>query len=124
MIRFLLTFIILLTPATIGASSSFPSLRVFNGYPSYVRVGNYDYTIHYVGELYNDEGDRLLGMCNLKEKKIYIKIPDQEVESTLVHEFIHAMVYENGFDMDERSVLKMETALYRFLKDNYQLKPQ
>lgn len=121
MVKFFLTLTLFLIPVSIGASSSFPSLRVFNAYPSHVRVGKYDYSISYVAELYNDKGEKLLGMCDLLHKKIYIKMPDPEIESTLVHEFIHAMVFENGFDMDERSVLKMETALYGFLRDNYKL---
>lgn len=123
MVKYLLALTLLFVPASLG-SAAFPPLRVFQNYPSSVRVGSYDYDIHYVADLYSDKGERLLGMCDLNKKQIYIKMPDPEIESTIVHEFIHAMVFENGFDMDERSVLKMESALYKFLKDNYKLKNQ
>jgi hypothetical protein len=66
------------------------------------------------------------GMTNLRTKEIYLSsrkdMPESAIENILLHEIVHAMLYESGtekIDYDDEEVTKiLANGLYQVLKDN------
>lgn len=90
---------------------------VFKKLPRSVKVKDKVYTISYTQTV---EKGELAGRCFHDQKKMDIamdQIPE-EVESTVIHEILHAISYEYKFPLSESKVLKLEQALYEVFKQN------
>ena len=75
-----------------------------------------NYKIKYEKEI--DQG-KLLGECTFYPKKeIRVSTSDKNMESTLIHEIIHAFAYEYDIPLSEKKVLRLERAIFRLLKKN------
>ena len=63
------------------------------------------------------------GACYIEEKKIEIKknLSQKNLSQTLIHELFHALCKEYGIKLTEEQVLKLDSAVSRFIKDNYRL---
>lgn len=60
------------------------------------RVGVQDYTVITCSEL-SHEGTEVAGLCDAFEKKIYVNSSAKGCDKeTLVHELVHATIYEYG----------------------------
>lgn len=69
----------------------------------------------------NDEASgKQLGWCVYDEDKIEIneKLTQPRIEQTLIHELVHAIMYEAGLEQDEDMVNRIGLVLHQVLKDN------
>jgi hypothetical protein len=84
--------------------------------PSKIKINNYKWEVLWVTEFSNDEHQ--LGETRFPERQILINInqSDKEAVHTFFHEWIHAMDYENGVDLTEGQVKKLEDEFYWFSK--------
>lgn len=68
-------------------------------YGRVLRCGHQDYELVWCTDLY--ESDRSYrGLCNLSDKVIYVDV-SEEMEQTLLHEYLHALIHECGFKQRE-----------------------
>ena len=84
------------------------------------RVGSVDYTIKEVDGLH-DGGQELLGWVTYHDNLIRLDSSASEIrkQNTLVHELVHAMLYEAGIeDQDEDMVTRLSHVLHGVLRDN------
>jgi Zn-dependent peptidase ImmA (M78 family) len=60
------------------------------------------------------------GLIIYDDRKIWIKpdLNEEQAESTLIHEILHALAHHNQFPLHEDKVLVLEKALYSFFKSN------
>ena len=69
----------------------------------------------------NDGADgKQLGWCVYDEDKIEIneRLTQPRIEQTLIHELVHAVMYEAGLEQDEDMVNRIGLVLHQVLKDN------
>lgn len=86
-----------------------------------VKVLSQEYVIKHVDVI--DKDTTVLGMINHIENTIYIKnnLPPEKEKVTLIHEILHAIFEQLGFDdeHDNEHLLKcLSTALYQVLQGN------
>lgn len=84
------------------------------------RVGSVDYTVKEVDGLH-DGGQVLLGWVVYHDNLILLDSSASEIrkQNTLVHELVHAMLYEAGIeDQDEDLVTRLAHVLHGVLRDN------
>lgn len=101
---------------------------VWSELPRHVKIGKNDYSITYVYRPLGNEN--LLGVTvHAKDPKntdpkihyIQVAIPESsfdEVESTVIHEILHAIAAEHHFPLPEKKVLQLEDGLFATLKEN------
>lgn len=83
-------------------------------YGKEVRVNRHTYTIHFVHDL-RMNGKTIAGMCDPNAKKVYVDPDVDTVESTLLHEIIHAELCEGGFRQRPDFTLELEEMLCEVL---------
>ena len=84
------------------------------------RVGSVDYTVKEVDGLH-DGGQELLGWVTYHDNLIRLDSNASAIrkQNTLVHELVHAMLYEAGIeDQDEDLVTRLAHVLHGVLRDN------
>lgn len=94
---------------------------VFKRLPKKLKVRNKVYKVRFVEEL--DDG-KLAGLCDFEDQEIHVATDFgyNESESTLLHELLHAISHEYGFDLSENKVLSLEEAIYKtFLKNGWKI---
>lgn len=94
---------------------------VFKRIPKTLKVKNRTYKVRLFEEI--DNG-KLAGLVDFDDKEIHVATDFGygESESTLIHEMLHAISYEYGFDLSEPKVLALEEAIYKtFLKNGWEI---
>lgn len=84
------------------------------------RIGAVDYEIKEVADLH-DKGEELLGWVTYNDCLIRIDsaLSDKRKRSVIIHELLHAMLYEAGYDeQDEEMVRRLGNVLAQVLRDN------
>lgn len=89
--------------------------------PEKVKVVGIDYKVEYkpVVKIYGSKD--YTGSCNFDESIIQIldELSDDKKEQTFIHELVHAIFKEAGYDeQDEDMVNRLGIVLYQVLKDN------
>lgn len=76
------------------------------------------YQVLYVDAFENDP--TCVGMMKPNEKQIVIKNGQTDIETTktVIHECLHAIADENNIKLPESQVLKLEAAIFKFLRLN------
>jgi hypothetical protein len=83
------------------------------------RVGEIDYSVEVVPQLY--ERHQLYGQVTYKDAHIQIddSLAKDRANETLIHELLHAMLFEAGYyDQDEELVKRLAAVLHQVLRDN------
>jgi hypothetical protein len=83
------------------------------------RVGGIDYSVEVVPQLY--ERHQLYGQVTYKDAHIQIddSLAKDRANETLIHELLHAMLFEAGYyDHDEELVKRLAAVLHQVLRDN------
>lgn len=105
-----------------------PEKTVWSRLPHHVKIGNTDYPIRYV--LHPNGKMNLLGVTVFTKDRtnhdprwhyIEVAIPEityNEVESTVIHEILHAISREYHFKLPEKQVLELEQGLFATFKQN------
>lgn len=60
-----------------------------------VRISRADYEVLYCKHV-EYRGQHVAGLCDIEAKKIYIDTSTEDTTETLLHEILHAEVYEGG----------------------------
>lgn len=83
-----------------------------------VKIGGIDYSIEIKNDLVGETGN--WGETNLKKTTIALdsNMSKQRTDQTLVHEIVHGIFEEAGFEQDEDKVNRLGIVLYQVLKDN------
>lgn len=87
--------------------------------PLQVNVAGIDYTVQYQEDLLKTHS--LMGQVIYAESKIDIdsSMSESKQEQVFVHELVHAMLNEAGYDeQDEEMVNRLSIVLYQVLKQN------
>jgi hypothetical protein len=87
--------------------------------PSRVRItGRTSYDVVFQERIADDP--ECLGLCDPEKRTITLKLglADSELLKTFVHECLHALSAEHGFDLPHRTVYALEECLVRMLKLN------
>ena len=87
--------------------------------PLEVHVAGIDYTVHYQDDLMRTHN--LLGQVLYAESRIDIdsSMSDSKKEQVFIHELVHAMLNEAGYDeQNEEIVNRLAIVLYQVLKQN------
>ena len=63
---------------------------------------------------------KTMGHCDQDKKEILLKhdLCKEEMESTLIHEVIHAIDFEGNIKLTEKQTLKLEAGIYEFFRVN------
>lgn len=88
--------------------------------PKSFRIGSVDYAVKEVEGLH-DSGQELLGCVTYHDTLIRIDSESSECrkKGVLIHEILHAMLYEAGYDeQDEELVRRLGNVLTQVLIDN------
>ena len=89
--------------------------------PKKVRIKS-DVAYNVIEKIMGDDykGHKILGECLYKSKEIFINLDQSETEKikTLIHEVIHCIEFEYKMEINHKSVVTLEVALYRILKLN------
>src|SRR5690625_4011596 len=88
--------------------------------PKSFRIGTVDYNVEEVAGLHN-RGRELLGWVTYHDTLIRIdsEVSDGRKKNVLIHELLHAMLYEAGYDEhDEEMVRRLGNVLTQALIDN------
>jgi len=90
--------------------------------PRQIKIGGHIYEVRV--EAGRDIGSPNCGTCQPAQNKIYIDItqPLTQQESTLLHEVIEAINWQQKIGLEENQICQLETGLYQVLKDNKLLK--
>lgn len=93
---------------------------VFKQLPRKVRVKRKSYKVKYPTELVCESRGELHGAVTFRDKLIEIAKDEdlEEMESTIIHELLHALSHEYRLGLKEDKVIKIEKALYQLFKDN------
>ncbi|VTS14108.1 phage protein [Streptococcus pseudoporcinus] len=83
-----------------------------------VKIGGIVYQIEVKNDLAGEAGN--WGETNLKKTTIALdsNMSKQRTDQTLVHEIVHGIFEEAGFEQDEDKVNRLGIVLYQVLKDN------
>ncbi|EAC9146022.1 hypothetical protein [Listeria monocytogenes] len=87
--------------------------------PKQVKIGAVNYIVQEKQVVDNDNSN--WGACVFHDNHIEIStgLSEERKEQTLVHEILHAIFYESGFEeQDEDVVNRVGITLHQFLKDN------
>lgn len=90
--------------------------------PSKVMVAGIEYNVEEKDLVVIDGKSSYSGACYFKEAKIEVlaDMPLDRKQETLVHEILHAVLNEAGYDEhDEEMVTRASKVLYQVLKDNH-----
>jgi hypothetical protein len=93
--------------------------RKYPAIPSHIRItAKRDYEVTYIDNFKDDP--KQLGECRWNPPQIVVKAdqPIGEKFSTVIHESIHALDFEEDIGLTERQVLKLERGIFRMLKLN------
>jgi hypothetical protein len=83
------------------------------------RVGGIDYTVEIVPDYHTKDGYYGRVFYATAEIKISDKMQRDRTNETLVHELVHAMLFEAGYDdHEEEFVRRFATVLHQVLRDN------
>ena len=87
----------------------------------FVKVLSQEYVIKHVDVI--DKDTTVLGMINHIENTIYIKnnLPPEKEKVTLIHEILHAIFEQLGFDDEhdnEHLIKSLSTAIYQVFQSN------
>lgn len=91
---------------------------MFKRLPNKIRIRKKTYSVTYQDEV--DKG-RSYGSVDFPTQKILIatkNIPESEIESTIIHEVIHAIANEYDLRLGEPTVLKLERGLFEVFRRN------
>lgn len=83
-----------------------------------VKIGGIVYSVEIKEDLVGHTGN--WGETNLKKTTIVLdsNMSKQRTDQTLVHEIVHGIFEEAGFEQDEDKVNRLGIVLYQVLKDN------
>jgi len=126
-LRVVLALLLALIARPLGKEQLPTANRVWSRLPHHIKIGKKDYPIRYV--LHPNGRKDLLGITvytndpNTDPKHNYIEVavPEpsyDELESTIIHEILHALAAEYKFKLSEKKVLELERALFATLKQN------
>ena len=91
---------------------------VFSKLPRRARVRKTIYPINYKKKI-KLKDEELYGVCFHYRPRIDISIETKsEMESTLIHELIHAISCRYDLGLSEKKVLSLEAAIYSLFIDN------
>lgn len=86
-----------------------------------IKVGGVTYPVVEKKDIVIDGDANFIGCCRFKDHTIELLAdagPDRKAE-TLIHELIHAMLFEAGYDEhDEELVKRLSKILHQVLQDN------
>ena len=88
--------------------------------PKSIRVGPVNYEVTEVEGLH-DKGEELLGWVTYSDALIRLDSESSEgrKKNVLIHELVHAMLYEAGYDeQEEELVRRLSNVLTQVLRDN------
>jgi len=86
--------------------------------PERVKIGGHIYNCKVNDKITRDTG-RLGNSCgNALEIKIDSTIPQQNQQSTLLHEILEQINYRYELDLEHDKITILETALYQVMQDN------
>lgn len=91
--------------------------------PPKIRIkSKVNYEIVWQAKIADD--DFCLGLCDPQKQIIYLKLgmSDTETIKTFLHEVLHALSAEHGFELPHRTVYALEDAVYKVFKLNKFLK--
>jgi len=94
---------------------------VFKKLPKKVVVHSRTHQVSYKKRVIKKDGNlTLAGKTNHAIKKIEVSLnqSDDQIESTLIHEILHAIAHEYEFQLSESMVLKLEQAIYETFSQN------
>jgi hypothetical protein len=86
-----------------------------------VKVAGIEYSVEEKEVVIIEDCKSYAGLCNYKDARIEIlkDMSPGRKEETLVHEILHAALFEAGYkDHDEELVGRVSKVLYQILKDN------
>lgn len=86
-----------------------------------IRILGIDYSVREV-QIINDD-DTIMGLCRYQANEILIKkgLSDADKKITLIHEILHAVLGQLGFDNEndnENMIKSLSTSLYLVLDEN------
>ena len=88
--------------------------------PKSIRVGSVNYEVRVVDDLH-DKGQELFGWVTYGDALIRIDSASSvgRKKNVLIHELLHAMLYEAGYDeQDEEMVRRLGNVMTQVLRDN------
>lgn len=97
-------------------------MRLKKHFPKSLRITKkVDYAVKFKRGMSSKEG--YLGLCFFDLKEILLSEGQDKVErlSTLVHEVLHALAHEYGFDLSHDIIYKLERPIALFILLNYQV---
>lgn len=87
-----------------------------------IKVGGINYTVELkdLSTRRDEENGKEFGWCVFDEDKIEIneRLTQSRIEQVLIHELVHAIMYEAGLEQDEDVVNRIGLVLHQVLKDN------
>jgi hypothetical protein len=87
--------------------------------PPRVRItARASYDVVFQDRIADDE--RCMGLCDFQKRTIYLasRLSETERLKTFIHECLHAISAEHGFELPHRTVYALEESLVKFLKLN------
>jgi hypothetical protein len=90
-------------------------------YPRQIQVGDSLWSVKFKRDLGQTETRITWGLCCPAEQTIYIRLGQTQKErlKTFLHELLHAIEEEYGFEVPHQLIHRLEDPLARFLMDNY-----
>ena len=88
--------------------------------PEKVKIGGHEYTCKTVPCLGRDHSANGRSCGNSLEIEIEETLPQQNKESTLIHEILEQINYRHELDLPHEKISILETALYQIMRDNPQ----
>ena len=91
--------------------------------PKKIKIGGHIFDIHIEDRSKNGVDDKL-GSCNAAQNTIWLDTSQSQtqLESTLLHEIIEAIDWQQQLELDHKTISQLENALYQVLRDNDLLK--
>jgi hypothetical protein len=86
-----------------------------------LKIGGYDYKVRLEKHWNRDNGASGSQCGNALEIYIDPDFPEQNKESTLLHEIIEAINYHYSLHIEHDKIMVLEATLYQVLKDNFKL---
>lgn len=86
--------------------------------PEKVKIGGHEYTCKTAPFLGRDHSASGRSCGNSLEIEIEETLPQQNKESTLIHEILEQINYRYELDLPHEKISILETALYQVIRDN------
>ena len=85
--------------------------------PDKIKIGGHSFDIHFTEDV---DGFDIMGQGRHWSNRINIQMAmaQSKKESTLLHEALHEMNLQQGWDLDENKISAMAESFYQFLTDN------